>query len=211
MLVSQIGVTTTRYLKLERGALPRWSNLGITFHTDVRKFNSTCYNTSWNKRYKIIWALFPLQCICRWYNFSFERCTIHWKSMSNFFFFSGLKTDLTKQEIVGLGVLLKGVQMAVRGMRCVDLCNEAIRILGCYFSYNNRIKEGHNFLRILPNVQSVNSSDFKISLKIGIVVFKSLAILKIICQTLVAPFLTHVIKALRQFRPSFYEVTLILK
>ena len=113
-----------------------------------------------------------------------------------FSLFSGLKTDLTKQEIVGLGVLLKGVQMAVRGMRCVDLCNEAIRILGCYFSYNNRIKEGHNFLRILPNVQSVNSSDFKISLKIGIVVFKSLAILKIAFQALIAPVSRHISKAL---------------
>lgn len=81
-------------------------------------------------------------------------------------------------------------------MRCVDLCNEAIRILGCYFSYNNRIKEGHNFLRILPNVQSVNSSDFKISLKRGIVVFKSLATLKIAFQALIAPVSRHISKAL---------------
>ena len=45
---------------------------------------------------------------------------------------SGLKPNLTKCEIGGIGAL-KGVQLAVCGMRCIDLCNEAIKILGTYF------------------------------------------------------------------------------
>ena len=37
-----------------------------------------------------------------------------------FSYFSGLKPNLTKSEIAGIGVL-KGVQVAVHGMRCIDL------------------------------------------------------------------------------------------
>ena len=37
-----------------------------------------------------------------------------------FSYFSGLKPNLTKSEIAGIGVL-NGVQVAVHGMRCIDL------------------------------------------------------------------------------------------
>ena len=43
----------------------------------------------------------------------------------------------------------KRVQVAVCVMKCIDLCNEAIKILGTYFSYNIRIKEECNFLKIV--------------------------------------------------------------
>ena len=76
--------------------------------------------------------------------------------LSTFSLFSGLKPNLTKCEIAGIESL-KGVQVAVFGMRCIDLCNEAIKILGTYFSYNSRIKEECNFLKIVSNVQSVKS------------------------------------------------------
>ena len=73
---------------------------------------------------------------------------------NTFSLFSGLKPNLTKCEIAGIGAL-KGVQVAVCGMRCIDICNEAIKILGTYFSYNSRIKEEYNFLKIASNVQSL--------------------------------------------------------
>ena len=73
---------------------------------------------------------------------------------NTFSLFSGLKPNLTKGKIAGIGAL-KGVQVEVCGMRCIDLCNEAIKILGTYFSYNSRIKEECNFLKIVSNVQSV--------------------------------------------------------
>ena len=54
-------------------------------------------------------------------------------------------------------------------MRCIDLYNEAIEILGTYLSYNSRIKEECNFFKIV--LQSV------LNLFEGqIVVSKSLAI-----------------------------------
>ena len=100
-------------------------------------------------------------------------------------------------EIAATGVL-KRVQMAVCGMRYIDLCNTAIKILGNYFSYNSRIKEVYDFLKIVPNEKSVLKPwRFRnLTLKGRIVVFKSLAISKIIFQALIAPVPTQVRKAL---------------
>ena len=35
---------------------------------------------------------------------------------------------------------LKGVQVAVSGMRCIDLNNNTLKILGTYFSYYENLK-----------------------------------------------------------------------
>ena len=40
-------------------------------------------------------------------------------------------------------------------MKCTDLRNEAIKILGIYFSYKSMIKENSNFLKVVSNVQTV--------------------------------------------------------
>ena len=69
-------------------------------------------------------------------------------------FFSRVKPNLTKCKIGGIGAL-KRVQVAVCGMRWIDFCNDAVKIFGTYFSYNSRIKEECNFLKIVSNVQSV--------------------------------------------------------
>ena len=65
-------------------------------------------------------------------------------------------------------------------MKCIDLCNEAIKILGSYFSYNSKIKEKCNFLKIVSNVQSaLKLWRFRnLTLEGRIVDFKSLAISK---------------------------------
>ena len=73
---------------------------------------------------------------------------------STFSLSSGLTPNLTKCEIARIGAL-KGIQVAVCGMKCIDLCNEDIKILGTFFSFNSRIKEECNFLKIISNVQSM--------------------------------------------------------
>ena len=73
---------------------------------------------------------------------------------NTFSLFSGLKPNLTKYVVAGIGAL-KGVQVAVCGMKCTDLCNKAIKILGIYFSDNSKIKEECSFLKIVFNMQSV--------------------------------------------------------
>ena len=57
-----------------------------------------------------------------------------------FSYFSGSKTNLTKSEIAGIEVL-KGIQVAVCGMRCIDLNVDTLKILGTHFSYDEKLKE----------------------------------------------------------------------
>ena len=60
-------------------------------------------------------------------------------------YFSGLKQNLRKSEIVGIGVP-KGVQMAVCGMRSIDLNSDTLKVLGTHFSYNKKLKEEKKIL-----------------------------------------------------------------
>ena len=52
--------------------------------------------------------------------------------------FSGLKPNFPKCEIAGIGSL-KGVEVAVCGIKCVNLKVNTIKILGIHFSYYNKL------------------------------------------------------------------------
>ena len=60
---------------------------------------------------------------------------------------SGLKPNKTKCEIAGIGVL-NGVQVALCGMKCVNLNNETVKILGVHFSIIKIFSKIKNF----PNI-----------------------------------------------------------
>ena len=62
--------------------------------------------------------------------------------------FLGLKLNKTKCEIASIGVL-NGVQVALCGMKCVNLNNETVKILGVHFSYNKNLEQDKNFSSIL--------------------------------------------------------------
>ena len=51
----------------------------------------------------------------------------------------------SKYEIAEIGVL-KGVETAICGIRCIGFRNEAIKILVIYFSYNQKMKDEKNFV-----------------------------------------------------------------
>ena len=53
-------------------------------------------------------------------------------TISLFSSFSGLKPNLSKCEVAGIG-LLKGVKVTVCGIKCIDLTKDAIKILGVFF------------------------------------------------------------------------------
>ena len=121
-----------------------------------------------NKRYGItsqIWPnlSFPIFPELRNWSRS-QRCTCCYANSSSSIIFSVIK--LYKLFICFTQCLWG----EFCGMRCIDFCNEAIKILGTYFSYNSRIKR--------------------------IVVVKSLTISKIVFQALIAPVPTHVINTL---------------
>ena len=116
--------------------------------------------------------------------------------------FSGLKPNTTKCEIARICVL-KGVQATVCGMRCIDLRNEAIKILGICFSYNLKTKDQKKFYNI-SNVQGV--LDLRrirnLTLERRMVVFKTLAKSKIIFLALLTKITYQVVKELGKTQKS---------
>ena len=95
--------------------------------------------------------------------------------------FSGLKLHKTKCEIRGIGVL-NGVQVALCGMKCVNLNNETVKILGVHFSYNKNLEQDKKFSEHILKIESILKlwRMRQLTLEGRITVFKSLAISKVI-------------------------------
>ena len=60
-----------------------------------------------------------------------------------FSYFSGLELNLIKSKIASIGVR-KAVQVAVCGMRCLDLNIDTLKILSTHFPYNKQLKQEKN-------------------------------------------------------------------
>ena len=71
--------------------------------------------------------------------------------------YSGLKPNHENCEIAGIGVL-KSVEVAVCGMKYIDLCNDIIKITGIHFSYNKEKRNEKNFLDSITKIQNVFKS-----------------------------------------------------
>ena len=61
------------------------------------------------------------------------------KSFDYFSLFSDLKFNKTKCEIAGIGVLRR-IKLALCGMKCVNLNNDVIKILGIYYSFDKKLE-----------------------------------------------------------------------
>ena len=94
--------------------------------------------------------------------------------------FSGLKPKKSKSEIAGIGVL-KGVIVALCGMRCVNLHEDTIKILGIHYSYNKQFEDDENFKKYIAKIEKVLKlwRARNLSLEGKITFFKSLALFKI--------------------------------
>ena len=57
---------------------------------------------------------------------------------------SGLSFNTTKHEIDGIGTL-KGVNVTLSGMKCLNLTKETVKILGVHFSDNKKLEDEMNF------------------------------------------------------------------
>ena len=60
------------------------------------------------------------------------------KTFNIFSTFSGFKPNKRKCEIAVLGAL-EGVELALCGMKCIDLMFNAIKILRVYYSYDKNL------------------------------------------------------------------------
>ena len=107
-------------------------------------------------------------------------------SFNQFYHFSGLKANTGKCEIAGIGSL-KGVTEAVCGLKSVDLSNDTIKILGIHFSYSKKVQMQNNFISTIKKIQQVlrlwNSR--MLTLEGRIMIFKTLAISKIVYRDLI--------------------------
>ena len=102
--------------------------------------------------------------------------------LTTFSNFSGLKSNKAKCEIVDIGVL-SGVQVALSGMKCVNLNNEIVKILGVHFSYNKNLEQDKNFCEgifKIENILKLWRMRRQLTSKGRITVFRSLAISKLI-------------------------------
>ena len=92
---------------------------------------------------------------------------------------SGLKPNKSKCDIAGIGAL-KGVQVALCGMRFIDLVSNIVKILGIYYSCNEKLEIQENFERHIIKIEEIlRILRMKDLSNVGkITVFKTLAISK---------------------------------
>ena len=118
--------------------------------------------------------------------------------------FSGLKPNKSKCEIVGIGAL-KVVQVALFGIRCIDLMSNIVKILGIYYSYNEKLEIQENFKRHIVNIEKIlriwRMKDFSIAGKIT--VFKTLAISKVVHLALSKTIPKSIIQELNKIQKEF--------
>ena len=101
--------------------------------------------------------------------------------LNTFSNFSGLKPKKTKCEIAGTSVLNR-VQVALCGMKCVNLNSETVKILGVHFSYKKNLKKDKKFSDHIVKIENILKlwRMRQLTLEGRITVFKSLAISKVI-------------------------------
>ena len=118
--------------------------------------------------------------------------------------FSGLKLHKTKCEIAGIGAL-NGVQVALCGMKCVNLNNETVKILGVHFSYNKNLEQDKNFSEHILKIESILKlwRMRQLTLEGRITVFKSLAISKVVHLLLITKLHNNTIDLMYKIQKNF--------
>ena len=89
-------------------------------------------------------------------------------------------------------------------MRCVDLKNDTLKILDTHFSYNKKLTEEKTFYTTVTNIQRVLKKwkMRNLTLEGKIVIFKTLAISKIVFQSLVTPVPRHIVNGLEKIQKA---------
>ena len=90
-------------------------------------------------------------------------------------------------------------------MKSVDLLSDSIKILGTHFSYNQNIKNEKNFVKIVTDIQNILKiwNQRNLTIEGRIVVFKTLAISKLVDLAMLTPIPNCIIKELENI-PKFF-------
>ena len=134
------------------------------------------------------------------------------RTFKEFSSFSDLSPNMSKCEIAGIESL-KGVEIAVCGMKNIDLTKDAVKIIGISFSYNKAIQNELNFRTTISKIQSVLKlwRMRRLSLEGKIILFKSLAISKIVYLSLLTNVPNNIVEELKKFKKTFYGTSQLLK
>ena len=126
------------------------------------------------------------------------------RELNTFTNFSVLKPNKTKCEIAGIGVL-NGVQVALCGMKCVNLYNETVKILGAHFSCNKNLEQDENFCEYIVKIENILKlwRMRQLTLEGRITLFKSLAVSKIIHLSLITKLHNNTIDLLHKIQKNF--------
>ena len=125
------------------------------------------------------------------------------KDFQSFFSFSGLRPNFTKCKIAGIGVL-KRVNVALCGMKCLDLATECIKVLGLHISYNRNLQNDKKICGTVKNISNVIKlwRIRHLALEGKIAIFKSLAISKIVYLGLLTIIPNSFLEQLKQMQKT---------
>ena len=92
----------------------------------------------------------------------------------------GLKPNLPKCEVAGIGAL-KGVKVAICGIKYINLTKQVIKILGVFFSYVKNFQLENNFRKTILNIERILKMWRRrnVTLEGNIIIFKTLALSQI--------------------------------
>ena len=95
--------------------------------------------------------------------------------------------------------------MAVCSMQSVDLTRDAIKILGVYFSYNINLMNQENYCQAITNIHGILKlwRMRNLSIEGKIVVFKTLAISKLVYLALLTVIPDHITDEVTKIQKSF--------
>ena len=115
-----------------------------------------------------------------------------------------LKPNLSKCEVAGIGAL-KGVKVAICGIKCIDLTKEAIEISAVFFSYDKNLQLENNFRKTILNIERILKMWRRrnLTLEGKIIIFKTLALSKITFLAQVLEIQNQIIDILQQIQKDF--------
>ena len=117
--------------------------------------------------------------------------------------FSGLRPNLDKCKIAGIGVL-KNVNVALCGMKGINLTKESIKIIGVHISYNKKNQDGLNITITIKNLGNIIKlwRMRKLTLEGKIIIFKLLAISNLVNLAIITKVPYTVIEELKQIQKN---------
>ena len=148
---------TTKYFRLERGArqgYPISANFFILASEILFifiKFNKNIDGISISNHERLYTAYADDTTFFSKNQTSVKNVLNDIETFSNF---SGLRHNLGKCEIAGIGVL-KNVNVALCSMKNIKLTKESIKIFGVYISYYKKIQDDLNFTKTIKNFCNV--------------------------------------------------------